>query len=77
MALVGGLFSHFQLLQKHEYYVILEAMKQAIDTCSIIYLIHALPPDPRVMGVHVVERIMSVDMAMIDLQKGSNVLSSI
>ena len=77
IALVGGFFSHFKLLQKHEYYVILEAMKQAIDTCNIIYLKHALSPDPRVMGVHVVERIMSVSMAMIDLQKESNVLSSI
>ena len=77
MALVGGLFSHFQLLQKHEYYVILEAMKQAIDTCSIIYLKHALPPDPRLMGVHVVERIMSVGLAMIELQKDSNISNSI
>ena len=65
MALVGGLFSHFQLLQKHEYYVVLEAMKKAIDTCSIIYLKHALPPDPCLMGVNVVDRIMLVGLAMI------------
>ena len=77
MALVGGLFSHFQLLQKHEFYVVFEAMKKAIDTCSIIYLKHALPSDPRLMGVHVVERIMSVGLAMIELQKDSNFLSSI
>ena len=46
MALVGGLFSHSQLLQKHEFYVVFEAMKTSIDTCSFIYLKHALPPNP-------------------------------
>ena len=35
MALVGGLFSHFQILQKNEYYIVLEAMKKTIDNCNI------------------------------------------
>ena len=51
VALVGGLFSHFQLLHKHEFYVVFEVLKKAIDTGSFIYLKHALPPEPRLMGV--------------------------
>ena len=46
MALVGGLFSYFQILKKHEYYIVLEAMKKAIDNCNINYLKHSLPSDP-------------------------------
>ena len=32
--LVGGLFSHFQLQQQHEFFDIFEAIKKAIDTHS-------------------------------------------
>ena len=73
MALVGGLFSHSQLLQKHEFYGVFEAMKKSIDTCNFIYLKHALPSDPRLMGVQLVERIKLVGLAMIELQRVSNV----
>ena len=73
MALVGGLFSHFQILQKHEYYIVLEAMKKTIDNCNIIYLKQSLPSDPRLMGERVVERILSVGLAMINLQTEPNV----
>ena len=45
-ALVVGLFSHSQLLQKHEFYVVFEALKKSIDTCSFIYVKHALPSEP-------------------------------
>ena len=76
MALVGGLFSHSQLLQKHEFYVVFEAMKTSIDTCSFIYLKHALPSDPQLMGVQLVERIKLVGLAMIELQRDSNVSTS-
>ena len=58
---------HFQILQKHEYYIVLEAMKKAIDNCNINFLKHSLPSDSQLMGEHVVERILSVGMAMIDL----------
>ena len=51
MALVGGLFSHSQLLQKCEFYGVFETMKKSIDTCSFIYLKHTFPSDPRLMGV--------------------------
>ena len=74
MALVGGFFSHFQILQKHEYYIVLEAMKKAIYNCNINFLKHSLPSDPRLIGEHVMERIFSVGMAMIDLQIAPNFL---
>ena len=73
MALVGGLFSYIQLLQKHEFYVIFEALKKSIDTYSSIYLKHALPFEPCLMGVQLVERIKLVGHAMIDLIRDSNV----
>ena len=68
MALVGGLFSHFQILQKHEYYNALEAMKKTIDSCNISVLRQALSSATRPMDAHVVERILSVGQAMIYLQ---------
>ena len=37
VALVGGLFSHFQLLHYREFYVVFEALKHAIDTGNFIY----------------------------------------
>ena len=77
MALVGGLFSHSQILQKHEFYVVFEAMKRSIDTGSFIYLKHSLPSDPRLMGVQLVERIKLVGLAMIELQKDPNVSNSL
>ena len=55
VALVGGLFSHFQLLHKHEFYVVFGVVKKAIDTGSFIYLKHALPPKPRLMGIQLVQ----------------------
>ena len=67
MALVGGLFSHFQIFQKHEYYNAFEAMKKTIDNCNISYLKQFLPSDTRLMGERVVERIWSVRLAMINL----------
>ena len=73
MALVGGLFSHFQLLQRHEYYNALEAMKKIVDNCNISVLKQALSSDTRIMDEHVVERILSVGQAMINLQMESNV----
>ena len=73
MVLVGGLFSHTQLLQKHEFYVFFEALKKSIDTCNFIYLKHALPSEPCLMGVQLVERIKLVGHAMIDLIRVSNV----
>ena len=73
MALVGGLFSHFQILQKHEYYTVLEVMKKTIDNCNIIYLKQSLPSDSRLMGERVVERILSVGLAMINLQIDPNI----
>lgn len=76
MTLVGGLFSHNQLLQKHEFYVVFEALKKSIDTCSSIYLKHALPFEPCLMGVQLVERIKLVAHAMIDLIRDSNVSNS-
>ena len=77
MALVDSFFSHFQILQKNEYYIVLEAMKKAIENCNIIYLNQSLPSDPRFMGEHVVERILSVGMAMINLQMDPNVSTPI
>ena len=77
MALVGGFFSHFQILQKHEYYIVLEVMKKSIDNYNIIYLKESLPFDPWFMGEHVVERILLVGMAMINLQMDPNVSSPI
>ena len=62
---------------KNEFYVVFEAMKTSIDTCSFIYLKHALPSDPRLMGVHLVERIKLVGLAMIELQRDSNVSTPI
>ena len=73
MALVGGLFSHFQILQKHEYYNALEAMKQTIDSCNISDLRQALLSATRPMDNHVVERILSVGHAMIYIQTERNV----
>ena len=67
MALVGGLFSHFQILQKHEYYNALEAMKKTINNCNISALIQALLSDTWLMDEHVVERILLVGQAMINL----------
>ena len=60
VALVGGLFSHFQLLHKHEFYVVFEAIKKAIETRYFIYLKHALPLEPRLLGVQLVEQIKLV-----------------
>ena len=67
MALVGGLILHFQILQKYEYYNALEAMKKTIDNCNISVLKQALSSDIRPMDAHVVERILSVGQAMINL----------
>ena len=73
MALVGGLFSHFQILQKHEYYNALEAMKKTIDNCNISVLKQDFSSDTRLMDAHVVERIILVGQAMIYLQMERNV----
>ena len=75
-ALVGGLFSHSQILQNHEFYVVFEAMKKSIDTSNFIYLKHALPSNPQLMGVQLVEIINLVGQAMIELQRDSNVSNS-
>ena len=73
MALVGGLFSHFEILQKNEYYIVLEVMKKTIDISNISYLKQSFPSDTWLMGEHVVERILSVGLAMINLQTEPNV----
>ena len=73
MALVGGLFSHFQILQKHEYYNALDAMKKTIDNCNISVLKEAFSSDTRPMDALVVERILSVGQAMINLQMERNI----
>ena len=73
MALVGGLFSHFQILQKHEYYNAFEAMKKTIDNCNISVLKQSFSSDTRIMGERVVERILLVGQAIINLQMESNV----
>ena len=76
MALVGGLFSHTQLLQKHEFFVVFEALKKSIDSHSFIYLKHALQSAPQFMGFQLVESVKKVGHAMIDLQRVSNVSNS-
>ena len=48
-------------------------LKKAIDTSSFIYLKHALPPEPRLMCIHLVDQIKLVGQAMIDLHKVCNV----
>ena len=76
MALVGGLFSHTQLLQKHKFFVIFYAFKKSIDNRSFIYLKNALQFAPRLIGFQLVERIKKVGHAMIDLQRVSNLSNS-
>ena len=68
-ALVGGLFSHFQLQQIHQFFDIFEAIKKAIDTGSFNYLKFALPSASNLMDVHLLERIKLVGQALIELQK--------
>ena len=67
-ALVGGLFSHFQLQQIHEFFDIFEAIKKAIDTGSFNYLKFSFPSASNLMDVHLLERIKLVGQALIELQ---------
>ena len=68
-ALLGGLFSHFQLQQIHDFIYIFEAIKKAIDTDSFNYLKLSLPSASNLMDVHLLERIKLVGQALIELQK--------
>ena len=76
MALFGGLFSHTQLMQKHEYFIVFDAIKKSVDNRSFIHLKNVLQTASRSMGFQLVERIKKVGHALIDLQKFSNVSSS-
>ena len=76
LALVGGLFSHTQLMQMHEFFIIFDAMKKSVDNHSFIHLKNVLQTASRSMGVQLVERIKKVGHALIDLQRVSNVSSS-
>jgi hypothetical protein len=50
MALVGGLFSHSQLLVKHECFVLFEAIKKLIHNRSSISMKNALQVASRSLG---------------------------
>ena len=67
MALVGGLFSHTQLMQKHEYFIVFDAIKKSVDNHSFIHLKNVLQTASRYMGFQLVERIKKVGHALIDL----------
>ena len=69
VALVGGLFSHFQLLQNHEFFDIFEAIKKAIDSAIFNYLKFSLLSASNFMDIHLVECIKLVGQALIELQK--------
>ena len=76
LALVGGLFSHTQLMQIHEFFIFFDAMKKLVDNRSFIQLKNALQTASCSMGVQLVECVKKVSHALIDLQRVSNVSSS-
>ena len=72
MALVGGLFSHSQLLHKHECFVVFEAIKKSIENHSSIHMKNVLQAASHSLRFQFEERIRKVGYALIDLQRVSN-----
>ena len=67
MTLVGGLFSHSQLLFNYECFVMFEALKKSIDTQNYYHMKNALQATPHILGFQLEERVKKVGYALIDL----------